>query len=433
MKMPHWPQLLGEKPIHLGLERIEKLLEIIGNPHLTLNNVIHVAGTNGKGSTIAFIGSILKAAGYTVNIYTSPHLVDFNERININGSQISDSYLKELAEECRIKSEMHNIKPTFFEGTTALAFLAFARNNADFTLIETGLGGRLDATNVVNPILTIITPISLDHTEYLGNSLKLIAGEKAGIIKQNIPCVIAQQLDIVFEVLESKANQLNSPVIAYEYDFGMRFLEGRIQFLSKEINMYLPLPNLPGDHQFINAATAISAILSLNQEYKIDDHHIAMGIKSVKWPARLQKLNKGNLVELLPNSDWEIWLDGAHNESGAQILSVWAEQHHDKPIYLINGMTKGRDCSKFLSYFRGKIEEVHGLFIDNEPSSYSACHIVEAAKTIGIKAVEGESLEDAIFHITKSSNRPAIILICGSLYLAGYALKANDMGIYCGN
>ncbi len=427
--MPHWPTLLGEKPINYGLERIEALMEKLGNPQLKLPPVVHVAGTNGKGSTLAFLQAILEAAGYRVHRYTSPHLLQFNERIVLAGKPISDDYLHEIMEECRAVAD--GIPVTFFEGTTAGAFLAFSKVEADIVLLETGLGGRLDATNIIpSPVLTILTPIAMDHMEYLGPTLELIAGEKVGIMKQDCPCVVSLQSEEVIQVIERKAEEKNSKTISLGYDFDIEPLEDEsFMYHQKEgESKHFPVPGLAGAHQYVNAATAITSALALKQ-FKIDDKHIAKGLQNVQWPARLQRLRAGNLASLLP-AKWQLWLDGAHNDAAAHVLACtledWQQQQPMK-TYVILGMTRGRDVARFLSFMKNHITYVAGILVETEPSAIKAEAVAQAAQSIGIESEAHDSLEDAIIAITELHQglEPARILITGSLYLSSDALKAN--------
>lgn len=420
--MPHWPKMLGSKPINLGLERILQLMERLGNPHLHLPPVIHVAGTNGKGSTVAMMRSILKAAGYKVHSYTSPHLLNFNERIKLNGVDISDEYLTEIMEECN-QAAGDDIPVTFFEGTTAGAFLAFSRNPADVVLLETGLGGRLDATNIIpEPALTIITPISLDHTEYLGPNISVIAGEKAGIIKPHVPCIISMQYPEVMEVLLSKAEELASPTIAFEYDWMVTpEKEGFIYQNAQRESFTFPRPALLGEHQLINAGTAIAALEQL-KDFSIPKEAIDKGLKKVKWPGRLQQLTYGSLTEALPEG-WEIWLDGAHNEASAHVLARQMEQWQDKPLYVICGITRGRDPKPLFSHFAPHIKQLVATDIRTEPSATSPKILAQAADELGIKASAVDSIEEAIQEIADAHSAPGRIIVCGSLYLVSDALS----------
>lgn len=424
VKMPHWPVPLWFNPINLGLERMRTLLEALGSPHKALPPVVHIAGTNGKGSTLAFLRSILEASGYVVHCYTSPHLVRFNERIHVSGHEISDEYLYELLEECRIETEKLGLPITFFEGTTAAAFLAFARNPADIVLLETGLGGRLDATNLVDhPMLTILTSISFDHMQYLGDSIAKIAYEKAGIMKAGTVCVSSMQMEEAEHVFEQQAELLGVNLIQYGYDWGVKKTATGMTFLAHDTELALPAPALIGDHQYMNAGTAIAAAKAL-QGFVISEKAIAKGLQNAHWPARLQQLKEGTLPALLPEG-WELWLDGAHNEAGGHVLSLWAEEKQDRPLFLISGMTKGRDSAKFFESLQPFSQFVCGLLVEAEPSSHPADYITEAAKTVGIEAISCDSVEDAIRFLIEYSTVPARILICGSLYLAGSVLEVN--------
>lgn len=426
VKMPHWPIPLGNKPIDLELSRVKLILDSLGSPQNKLPPVIHVAGTNGKGSTTAFLKAIFQAAGYKVHSYTSPHLVDFNERINIAGTNIDDNLLYEVTEECRIASEKINIHPTFFEATTIAAILAFTKVKADVVILEVGMGGKLDATNIIDkPIMSIITSISLDHIEFLGDTIAKIAYEKAGIIKPNCPCVISQQYPEAMEVLLQVAEANNANSYAYQYDWDISAdLDKSTIYESQQKNIILPAPSLLGDHQYLNAGNAITAILNLKQ-FNITDSHIAQGISNAIWPARLQKLLDGAIINKLPKN-WEIWVDGAHNEAGAHVLSVWLDDQPLIPTYMIFGMTKGRNCQQFLSSFVGKIKHLAGVLIEAEPSSYGGEHISNEANKIGIPASNYDSLEEALNSIIKMENSPSRIIVCGSLYLAGDILYQNQ-------
>ena len=424
MKMPHWPVPLGSKPIDLDLNRIQLLLSELGSPQDTLPPIIHIAGTNGKGSTLAFLRSIFQAAHYKVHTYTSPHLVNFNERIGILGCDIEDNFLYEITEECRLAAEKLNLPVTFFEGTTAAAFLAFSRVEADVILLEVGMGGRLDATNVItNPAMSIITSISIDHTDFLGNNLIEIAFEKASIIKPNCPSIISCQYPEVMEFIHKIALQRNSSCEAFEYDW---IIEPGL-YQCKEKSIKLPKLSILGGHQYLNAGNAITAALKLTQ-FNITDEHIINGLANAKWPARLELLKDGSLVNKLPK-DWQIWVDGAHNDAGAQALSMWLENEPTMPTYLIMGMTKGRDCKAFLSPFIKKIDHVIGMLIEAEPSSYSGEFVSHEASSLGLDSTVCESIEEAIHTISAFSKTPARILVCGSLYLAGDVLRKNIRGL----
>jgi dihydrofolate synthase / folylpolyglutamate synthase len=424
VKMPHWPVPLWYKPIDLGLERIRALLAKLGNPHMVLPPVVHVAGTNGKGSTLAFLRAFLEESGYTVHCYTSPHLVRFNERIHISGREITDGELYEILEECRIATEALDLPITFFEGTTAAAFLAFSRYPADIVLLETGLGGRLDATNLIDhPAATIITPISLDHMAYLGDTIAKIAAEKAAIMKRGTPCILSMQTAEAEAVCEATADAIGAPLIAYGYDWGVTPTASGFTYASPDKAFSLPLPALAGEHQLVNAGAAITAALSL-KDFTISDEAIQRGLQSVRWPARLQHLTEGRLAQMLP-AGWELWVDGAHNEAGGYMLSLWAETKQDRPLYLISGMTQGRDSVKFFEPLASKADFMCGLLVESEASSQTAEYVTAAAEKAGLKAKVCDSLEEALRYTCSLSGTPARILVCGSLYLAGTVLEMN--------
>ncbi len=424
--LPHWPRV-GEVVIKEGLTRISKMLDALGNPERVMPPVIHFAGTNGKGSTISFVQAILESAGLKVHIYTSPHLLRYNERIRLCGQEIDDRNLESLLEECRIISETNKIDVSFFEGTTAAAFLAFSRTKADVVLLETGLGGRLDATNIVsNPLLSVITPISLDHMAILGNDVRKIAYEKACIIKSGIPCVVSMQTPEVHNVIEQYAEKQNSPLFRYEYDFGCKIKKGGFVYQSDCMELSLGIPSLSGYHQFINASTAIAAVSCLSG-IKITHNNIMNGIRKASWKGRLQLIEHGSLVKAMPG-DWQLWVDGAHNEGGACALSSWLkDQDRGYVNIMILGMTKNRDIKKFISYFKGDLDCIVGVPVYSEPMSYSASAIARAVKEIGVKAFENESVKESIQFLVKKYTKTKVrILITGSLFLVSDFFVANN-------
>lgn len=420
--LPHWPKILGKRPDDFGTERILRLLENLGNPQQKLPPVVHVAGTNGKGSTIAFMRSILQKAGYKVHVYTSPHLLNFNERIVLAGNYIQDDHLTRVMETCRLAAE--GLEISFFEGTTAGAFLAFSEVKADILLLETGMGGRLDATNVVDhPLLTAITPISLDHTEYLGDHIAKIAYEKAGIIKKGTKCIVGQQFDDALTMLQHKADEVGTELFAFGYDFGVEKDGEQLIYRSDDLTLTIPNPSLLGDHQYINASTAIAAVTHL-PGFTISEEHIATGITSAKWAGRMQKLTHGDLFKHLPEG-WEIWLDGAHNTAGAHIVRCQAERWKDKPLYLVCGFTKGRKPAQILEILKDHADHLCGVLVETEPCALEAHAIAEAANSLGIPAKAADSIPEALAHFTSLSKEPARVLFCGSLYLTSDALKWN--------
>lgn len=455
MKFPSWPNPLGYRDIKLGLDRVYELLERVGNPHKLLPPVIHVAGTNGKGSTIAFLDSILTEAKYKVHRYISPHLVEFNERIILAGREIDDEFLEDLLDECRYAANQHpKIEVTFFEGITVAAFLAFSKVKADALLLETGMGGRLDATNVIEDVLlSIITPISLDHTEFLGKTIEDIAFEKAGIIKNNSQVIIGKQEKSVLEIIEKQAIKKESRIYALNHKFIAKeqVSEDGMIFEMNGNHMILPLPFLIGKHQIENAGMAIAALL-IQKHFKISNKDIGNGIIKAYWPARLENILSGELFNLLP-SNYDLFLDGGHNEGGARIIANWI--NHNKiedrkagrkkiPYYLICGMLQDKDSKSFLKYLAGSVDFLVGIPIEGESKSKTGYQIAKIAAGLGIKSVDAEGFIEAFEYIKAihdgekikesiiknifraKSKQKARIIICGSLYLAGQFINKNN-------
>ena len=419
------------KGIDLKLERIERLLADLGHPELQMPPVFHVAGTNGKGSTCAFLRAMLEASGKRVHVYTSPHLVRFNERIRIAGDLISDEELADVLEECERVNDGKEI--TFFEILMCAAFLAFSRHPADALVLEVGLGGKYDATNVIaKPLMTVITPIGLDHAEFLGTNIASIAAEKAGIVKRGVPLVVGNQDDIPRDVIVRRADALNAPVFVYGQDFFCHSEHGRMTYQDDNGLLDLPLPRLIGQHQIENAATAIAALRHAGPGWA-DDAAIETGLRTVQWPARLQRLTKGPLIALAPH-DAEIWLDGGHNPHGAAAVSralADLEERSPKPLYLICGMLKTKDARGFLEPFGGLARHVTTVQIEGEPASRGAGELYDAARAVGLNATPADDLEDAMMQVDAWARAhpgdPAPrILICGSLYLAGRVLAENS-------
>jgi len=419
---------LHPKKIDLVLDRILRLLAQLGHPQKKLPPVIHVAGTNGKGSVCAFARAMLEAEGLKVHVYSSPHLVRFHERIRLAGSLISESELAALLEECEEKNQGRPI--TFFEITTAAAILAFSRHKADALVMEVGLGGRYDATNVIEkPRLTVITPIGLDHAEFLGTSLAGIAAEKAGIIKAGVPVVIGPQEDTPRDVILRRADALGAPVIAFGQDFFAHQEHGRMVYQDIVGLLDLPLPRLVGRHQIDNAATAIAG---LRLTEWAGDSAIEKGLRRVEWSARLQRLTQGPVIDAAPK-DAEVWLDGGHNPHGAAAVAramADLEERAEKPLYLVCGMLANKDAVGFLSAFRGLVRHIFTVTIPGEENSLGAGALYDRARAAGLEATPAEDVEDAVMQITALSridddNEPPRILICGSLYLAGKVLAEN--------
>ncbi|MBS0273001.1 MAG: bifunctional folylpolyglutamate synthase/dihydrofolate synthase [Proteobacteria bacterium] len=419
------------KGIDLKLERIERLLAELGHPELQMPPVFHVAGTNGKGSTCAFLRAMLEANGKRVHVYTSPHLVRFNERIRIAGTLIGDEEFAGVLEECERVNDGKEI--TFFEILMCAAFLAFSRHPADALVLEVGLGGRYDATNVIaNPLMTVITPIGLDHAEFLGTNIASIAAEKAGIVKRGVPLVVGNQDDVPRDVIVRRADALNAPVFVYGQDFFCHSEHGRMTYQDERGLLDLPLPKLIGQHQIENAATAIAALRHAGPGWAVD-RAIETGLRKVEWPARLQRLTKGPLIALAPR-DAEVWLDGGHNPHGAAAVSralADLEERSPKPLYLICGMLKTKDARGFLEPFGGLARHVTTVQIDGEPASRGAGELYDAARAVGLNATPADDLEDAMMQVDAWARAhpgdPAPrILICGSLYLAGRVLAENS-------
>lgn len=418
---------LHPKMIDLSLDRLLVLLEKLGNPQLNLPPVIHIAGTNGKGSTSAYIKAILQAHGKRVHAYTSPHLVRFHERINLattagKSADISEDYLvKTLEEVVRIND---GAAITFFEMTTAAGFLAFSRIPADYLILEVGLGGRFDTTNVLaQSTLSIITPISIDHVQFLGDKLTGIAFEKAGIIKQNCPVIIGPQETPAFEVVEKVAQENNAPITAYGVDFQAYEERGRLIYQHLTGLRDLPLPALQGAHQIQNASLAIAAVEQLLDD-DLDENLLATGLTQVKWPARFQRLDSNALYDLA-GDDAEIWLDGGHNAAGgialAQLLGK-LQQANPKPFYMLIGMMNSKQADEFLAPFAKFDPTAFCLDIENEPNSFSAKDMQQMAQKVGIKTLTASHFTKALQQIKAQCNQPARILICGSLYQAGNVL-----------
>lgn len=418
---------LHPRVIDLSLSRIEGLLARLGHPERQLAPVIHVAGTNGKGSTLAFLKAMLEAHGRVVHVYTSPHLVRFNERIVVSGREIDDDRLCSLLQECEAANRGDPI--TFFEVTTAAAFLAFARAPADFTLLETGLGGRLDATNVVErPLITALTPISLDHQAFLGETIAAIAGEKAGILKAGVPCLSAHQPGEAAAVIAARAAAVGVPLVCEGVGWSARPGGAGWRFASvapalPPLNLDLPSLPLAGAHQLTNAGLALACLCRL-PDLAIDARAVAHGLARARWPARLQRLVAGPLVELLPPG-WELWLDGGHNPGAAQALAQHLAGWPDRPLFLVFGMLKTKDNAGFLRPLAPLARRALTIAIPNEAASLDAAAAADAARAAGLAAEPCETLADALRNAAHATDRPARVLICGSLYLAGAVLKAN--------
>ncbi len=419
---------LHPKVIDLSLERLDRLLARLGRPERALPPVIHVAGTNGKGSTCAFVRAGLEAQGDRVHAYASPHLSRFHERIRLAGRLIDEGALADLLAECERANGGAPI--TFFEITTAAAFLAFARTPADWCVLEVGLGGRLDATNVIGaPRLSAITPIALDHQAYLGETVAEIAREKAGIVKPGIPCVVAPQSEAALAEIERAAHALGAPLIRSGSEWSAFLENGRLVFQDDEGLLDLPPPRLPGRHQIDNAGTAVACLRTLG----VSEEACATAMRSVDWPARLQRLRRGPLFAEAP-PEAEIWLDGGHNPAaGAALAEHFAEleEQATAPLFILVGMLDSKDVEGFLRPFAGLARRVIAVPIPGEPAALSAEAVATAAVRVGLPAQTAGSLSGAVRSINHEliddlKELPPRIAICGSLYLAGRVLRDHE-------
>ena len=412
---------LHPKLIDLSLGRIERLLKALGDPQNHLPPVIHVAGTNGKGSTIATLRACLEAGGWCVHAYTSPHLVRFHERIRLAGRLIDEDHLIELLEECERANQGRPI--TYFEITTAAAFLAFARIPADFVLLETGLGGRLDATNVVqHPAATAITPISLDHQAFLGDTIAAIGGEKAGIMKPGSPAIIGPQPIEAAVVFDIRAAEIGAPLYRFGREWRCAAHAGGMRYEGPRWCFDLPLPSLPGAHQVANSGIAIACLEQVSG-LEISRETIGQGLQHIDWPARLQRLTRGPLIEMLPDG-CELWLDGGHNPGAGQVLAASISAWADRPLYLIVGMLNTKNATGFLAPLAPHVRALYAVTIPGEQNALSADKIAADARSVGLPAREALSVAAALQAITAEPG-PARTLICGSLHLAGVVLADN--------
>jgi dihydrofolate synthase/folylpolyglutamate synthase len=419
---------LHPKRIDLSLERIERLLAALGHPETKLPPVIHVAGTNGKGSVVAFLRAMLEAAGKRVHVYTSPHLVRYNERYRLGdtGALVSDEELASTLTECE---RINGGEPiTVFEITTAVGMMLFARHRADVLLLEVGLGGRLDATNVVaHPLASIITPISIDHTDFLGDSIEKIAAEKAGILKHNAPAIVAAQPRDALAVIERQAGRLHAPLKVAGEDWSATEERGRLVYQDEAGLLDLPAPKLYGRHQFENAGLAIAALRAI-KPLKIAPAAFEAGVAKADWPARMQRLGQGALVALAPVGS-EVWLDGGHNPDGGRAIAAALadlEERVSRPLVLIVGMMATKDCQGFLSNFTGLARRMIAVPIPNAEKGMSAEAVADAARAIGLPATSRDNLTEALDAACKLDlDPPPRILITGSLYLAGEVLREN--------
>ncbi len=416
-------QRLHPKKIDLSLDRMRDILRKLGNPERKLPPIIHVAGTNGKGSTTACLRAILEAAGLRVHVYSSPHLVRFAERIRLAGKLIDEDYLLDCLLECeKINGDM---PITYFEITTAIALRAFAENPGDVLLLEVGLGGRLDATNVIDrPLSTIITPVSMDHQQFLGDDLGGIAREKAGIAKSGVPLIIAGQSPPAKAAILAHAGKVGARPVC-RGDWQVTVTASGFDYQDDMGILSLPKPNLRGVHQYDNTGLAI-ACLRHQDRFDITPAHMAQGITSANWPARLQDITQSIFGRSLPEGS-ELWLDGGHNPAAGQMLADYFSGQDDRPFYMVCAMMAAKDAGGFLMPFSPFVKKIYGVAIAGE-DSHSAHEITGMARQGGMMAEAADSAREAVKNIRQDSGGRAVrVLIAGSLFLAGQILDQNDL------
>ena len=412
--------------IDLTTGRVERLLEALGRPQDRMAPVIHVAGTNGKGSTTAYLRAIAEAAGLKVNVLTSPHLVRFVERIRLAGVLMTEQHLEQLID--RVEAANAGQPISFFEMTTVIAFLAFSETPADLCIIEVGLGGRFDATNIFDaPAVSVITPVDYDHLEMLGPELGKIAWEKAGIIKKGRPVVVARQLEEALEMIAKEAEMLDAPMTLIGRDAEAYEAYGRLLIQYDERLLDLPPPSLAGAHQFDNAGLAVCAMLALN-DHRIDEDAIAKGVASAVWPARFQQLTRGPLAAKAVARGADIWLDGGHNPHAGRALAETAGRlvaKDPRPLVLIVGMFARKDARGFFEPFNGLASRVLTTTFDS-PNAAASDELAEAARAVGLNAEVAESIEAALDRALAGSGPAPHVLICGGLHFAGEVLAMSE-------
>ena len=408
---------LHPKVIDLTLDRIWRCLAAVGDPHLAIPPVIHVAGTNGKGSTQAMIRAGLEAVGQTAHAYTSPHLARFHERIRVAGDIISEDDLTATLD--RVYAANGGEQITYFEITTVAAFLAFAETRADWTLLEVGLGGRHDATNVIDkPALTIITSVDLDHQQFLGETVAEIAYQKAGIIKRGVPVVIGPQHDEALDVIEAEANRFGAPILAHGQHWHVSVERDRLIYQDETGLLDLPLPNLRGAHQVGNAGMAIAALRHLG----FGEEASTGAVSNAYWPARMQRLASGPLVDAAPEA--ELWLDGGHNPAAGAALADVLANLPKRPTYMICGMLSTKDVEGYLRPLSDHLVSMKAIAIPGESATLPPEATAAAAGRVGLPSMVADSLSEALDDIVAEAPG-ARILIAGSLYLAGAVLREN--------
>ena len=421
---------LHPKPIDLDLARMHRLLERLDHPERKLPPVIHVAGTNGKGSTIAYLRAILEAARLRVHVYTTPYLVRINECFRLGrtggGVLVGDDELRAALEHCERANAGAPV--TIFEIQTAVALWLFAQHPADVVLLEVGLGGRLDGTNVIEtPLVTVIAPVSMDHTEFLGNTLAAIAREKAGILKRGVPLICAEQLPEVMAVIEQQAKRLRAPLHAAGEGWHVNVERGRLVYQDERGLMDLAAPKLFGRHQFDNAGLAI-ATLRAQSLFRIEPTAFEAGIVNAEWPARMQRLASGALVEQAPRGS-EIWLDGGHNADGGRVAAAALgdlEERVSRPLVVIAGMMGNKDAGAFLANFAGLTRHIIAVQIPDREAAMPPDRLADAARALGMRVETAGTVEAALRSLARLTYEvPPRILITGSLYLAGHVLSLN--------
>ena len=412
------------KVIDLSLKRVLRLLKELGNPHLDLPPIIHVAGTNGKGSTISFIANVLIENDKKVHIYTSPHLMSITERIILSNRKVTLKELIEALDFCALKNNNNPI--TQFEMLTVMSFYLMAKNSADIAIIETGLGGRLDATNVItDPILTILTPISNDHKEFLGNTLGLIAKEKAGIMKKNVLCISAPQVSIVEKTLRQVSVKNKNEIVFYNKGWNVKKCSDLYKVSYMNNKYYFYQPSLIGEHQIFNAALAIVALLASNK-LLFAKNSIINGIENTKWPGRLEKITSGHIKNMIHKSS-EIWLDGGHNVGAAKALKKWIDSYmtsnQKKSVILICGFLKNKDVFNMLNYFKKGIRNIIFVPISDNNNNFLSTDLLKIGKSYNIRSSYSNSLLEVFKNLYNI--KESVIIIFGSLYLIGEAYKIN--------